>query len=208
MDNIYPPFLAKFVNENGKLSKEWHPFFNELYEMLKGVKSGSSGNLVSIDSLNRLGDSDVLATAKEIFSAYDEVGDNELTSGAWADLPWDKDSQESDDFEHPDDDSDIKCLFTGTLKLTYHVTAYVSSHTDNTTIQTKAQYYRYSWEDIDGTLSEGYHRAADTRSNLSGKRIMSVRNKDRIKIVGSVTSGNSTILTVANACSITIERLT
>jgi len=205
--NIYPPFLAKILDDNGRLSKEWHPFFNELYAMLKGVKTGSSGNLVSIDSLHRLGDSDVVASPDAFLSLYDQGGENEFTSGAWADFTWDTTFKKNNNYSHSTDDEEIRLLFSGDIKITYHLTAYTSSYTDLTTANAKLQLYRTGWEDIDGTLSIAQLGSGDNQ-NLTGKRILTVKKKDKLKLVGSVTAGSSTILTVANACSITIERLT
>ena len=55
-DKLYPPFNARLVDDNGRISKEWMPFIEELYMMLKDIKTGTEGNYVSISDLKRLED--------------------------------------------------------------------------------------------------------------------------------------------------------
>ena len=201
-----PLFRLPIVDSNGMVTKAWLPFFRDIGESLEKLKDTTAGNLITIDSTGRLVDSAVTALTGETFSAYNDEA-LEIDTSDDTLIIFDKVSSDSEQFKMQAENIDVVCLFEGTVKITYHSNLECTTYSNNTVIQQKLQLGRRDYEDINGSLKECIIKSASERPNMSCKKLLDVKKFDIIRSIFSVSSGSSTVKTVAGACNITLERL-
>lgn len=206
-----PPFDQPMVDlATGRITLPWKDYFRfwkEINSKINALDSYTPGNLVRISSDGNLVDGgSEFAISK--FSAYDDAGGISLGSSD-TDLTWDTETWKDSDFYHTDGSAEIRCNFAGKVEITLYGTLYVATHVGTTIAQCRVRQWSardMSWSDIGGLKAELTFSAASQRLNFTIMQTTSVLQDDRIKAVGIITSGSSTIDTIAGACGIKLER--
>ena len=105
----------------------------------------------------------------------------------------------------------VKILKTGTYKVTYRVTAQMTSGESRSGTQyILLKTTNGSISAVPGSYSAAYHRktAFGSKNTASASRILVLEKDDVLKVRGNKYNGNSTIRTVAHGSSFLVERIT
>ena len=107
----------------------------------------------------------------------------------------------------------IKIKKTGTYKVTYRVTAEITSDTEPTGLEdfrSGAQYvlYKNSSDEVLGSYSATYNREyVRSKDTASASQILDLEKDDVLTVRGNRYAASSTVKTVANGSSFLVERI-
>ena len=103
----------------------------------------------------------------------------------------------------------VKILKPGTYKVTYRVTAQMTSGESRSGTQYILR-KNGSISAVPGSYSAAYHRKTDfgSKNTASASRILVLEKDDVLEVRGNKYNGNSTIRTVAHGSSFLVERIT
>ena len=156
----------------------------------------------------RLSDATVLQPPPgQYFSAYDAGGGVSVT-GTWQDIPWDTETRKDSIYTHAANGTTVTIGADGDYKITADCT---TTNSANGRTQSEIRLVVDTgggFNEIGGTRRRIYNRnATQGDGSASITTITTFTDGDIIKLQSQVVAGSGTITTLADGCSLTIEKL-